>query len=181
MLFLNYKFIRLERQKLKEKYIDPLTGVLNRSYMEEVLKKDLSSMESIGLNYVVIFCDLDNLKQTNDTYGHSKGDELLKRCAKILKSSLRAQDDTVIRYGGDEFVIVAPVKGCVDSLIIIERIERRLKEENLSVDIPLSFSLGFACYPEDGKSFEELLKIADKRMYENKKKRKQGESFGAYI
>ncbi|MFN3947521.1 MAG: GGDEF domain-containing protein [Aquificaceae bacterium] len=47
--------------------------------------------------------------------------------------------------------------------------------------MPLSFSLGFACYPEDGKSFEELLKIADKRMYENKKKRKQGESFGAYI
>lgn len=181
ILFLNYNFVKLEKHKLKKEYLDPLTGVLNRSYMEEALPKDLSSIDSIDLNYVVIFCDLDNLKHTNDTYGHSKGDELLKKFANVLKNSVRNQEDVVIRYGGDEFIVVAPIKRCIDSLTIIGRIEKQVEEENNSMDIPISFSLGFACYPDDGKKFEKLLEVADKRMYEVKKKKKQNYNSATYI
>ena len=66
-----------------------------------------------------------------------------------------------IRYGGDEFLFVAPIRACGDSLIILERIERNLEELNQSLEIPLSVSIGFACYPDDEKDFRKLLEVAD--------------------
>ncbi|MCY0866771.1 MAG: GGDEF domain-containing protein [Aquificota bacterium] len=170
--FLSYKLVKTQRKEMEKKYLDTITGVFNRLYFEEVLPQRIKAILSLGLNYLVAFLDLDNLKQVNDTYGHLKGDELIKNLAKVIKQSIRSHEDVVIRYGGDEFLVVAPIRACGDSLILLERIERNIEEMNRSLEIPISLSIGFACYPDDEKDFEKLLEIADKRMYQVKLSRK---------
>lgn len=170
--FLSYKLVKTQRKEMEKKYLDTITGVFNRLYFEEVLPQRIKAILSLGLNYLVAFLDLDNLKQVNDTYGHLKGDELIKNLAKAINQSIRGHEDVAIRYGGDEFLIVAPIRACGDSLILLERIERNIEEMNQSLEIPLSVSIGFACYPDDEKDFRKLLEVADKRMYQIKVDRK---------
>ncbi len=165
---LSYKLVKTQKKETEKKYLDGLTEAFNRLYLEEVLPRRIKTILNLGLNYFVAFLDLDNLKQVNDTYGHLKGDELIKNLAKVIKQSIRSHEDVVIRYGGDEFLIVAPIRSCGDSLILLERIERNIEELNSSLDIPISISVGFACYPDDGKDFKKLLEVADKRMYQIK-------------
>ncbi|MFN3471591.1 MAG: GGDEF domain-containing protein, partial [Aquificaceae bacterium] len=155
--FLSYKIVKTQRREMGKKYLDPLTGLFNRLYLEEVLPRRIEAILNLGLNYLIMFLDIDGLKQVNDTYGHLKGDELIKNLAKVISQSIRAQEDAAIRYGGDEFLIVAPIRACEDSLILLERIERNIQEVNKSLEIPLSASIGFACYPDDGKDFGKLL------------------------
>ena len=170
--FLSYKLVKTQRKEMGKRYLDPMTGLFNRLYLEEVLPRRIEAILTLGLNYLTIFLDIDNLKQVNDTYGHLKGDELIKNLAKAINQSIRGHEDVAIRYGGDEFLIVAPIRACGDSLILLERIERNIEEMNQSLEIPLSVSIGFACYPDDEKDFRKLLEVADKRMYQIKVDRK---------
>lgn len=170
--FLSYKLVKTQRREVGKKYLDPMTGLFNRLYLEEVLPRRIEAILTLGLNYLIMFLDMDNLKHVNDTYGHLKGDELIKNLAKVISQSIRAQEDAAIRYGGDEFLIVAPIRACEDSLILLERIERNIEEVNKSLEVPLSASIGFACYPDDGKDFVKLLEVADKRMYQIKADKK---------
>ncbi len=123
------------------------------------------------MSYVVFFFDMDNLKQINDTFGHSTGDEAIVEFARALKENFR-QEDMIIRYGGDEFVVVANVKACADALVILSRIEHHMEVINKGLPFKLSFSVGFSCFPDEGKNFNELLNLADKRMYEIKYSKK---------
>lgn len=172
VFFLNYKLVKTQRKEMGKKYIDPMTGVFNRLYLEDVLPQRIKTILALGLNYVIAFLDIDNLKQVNDTYGHLKGDELIKNLARAINQSIRSHEDVVIRYGGDEFLIVAPIRVCGDSLILLERVERNIEELNQSLEVPISVSIGFACYPDDEKDFKKLVEIADKRMYQIKVGRK---------
>ncbi len=123
------------------------------------------------MSYVVLFFDMDNLKQINDTFGHSEGDKAIVEFAKALKESFR-KEDMIVRYGGDEFVVATNVRTCAYALVILSRVEHHMEAINKDLPFKLSFSVGFSCFPDKGKNFNELLNLADKRMYEIKYNKK---------
>lgn len=149
-------------------YRDALTNINNnRSYqehMEELSKKKLP--------YGLIFMDLNDFKQVNDTYGHEAGDTLLNIVAKRLQNSIR-EKDKAFRIGGDEFVVV--IHGTHDKQFyegVIERMRQNVARDvtlNSGVILKVSISAGFARCPEDGAKFEDVVKKADDAMYNNKR------------
>ena len=165
------------RQNAKElevlSYRDALTNLNNpRSYkehMEELSKKKLP--------YGLIFMDLNDFKQVNDTYGHEAGDELLSITAKRLQNSIR-EKDRAFRIGGDEFVVV--IHGTHDKQFyegVIERMRQNVARDIVlgnNINLKVSISAGFARCPEDGTVFEDVVKIADDAMYRNKRELKKG-------
>ena len=162
-------------------YRDALTNINNnRSYqehMEELSKKKLP--------YGLIFMDLNDFKQVNDTYGHEAGDTLLNIVAKRLQNSIR-EKDKAFRIGGDEFVVV--IHGTHDQQFyegVIDRMRQNVaRDVTLSggVILKVSISAGFARCPEDGSKFEDVVKKADDAMYHNKRlykaQKKAGQAAG---
>lgn len=151
-------------------YHDPLTGLFNRNSLKGLLKMEIDHSKILE-NYKVgvLFIDLDNFKSVNDTLGHSEGDKVLKKVSEIIRESIRDKDIPV-RYGGDEFVIILETKDKNISYTVGERIKRRI-EETFS-QYGLSASYGVAIFPDDSEDIEELIDIADRRMYEMKRKKK---------
>jgi diguanylate cyclase (GGDEF)-like protein len=160
-------------ESLKKSIKDPLTGLYNRTFFLDFIKK-ISKKRNFGNKknrYVFIFLDLDNFKYVNDKFGHKKGDEVLQGVAKILKEIFRSKD-CIIRFGGDEFIIISNgnfnVKNLNEKLTILQkRVEERFKKFKISV------SYGFAIYEEDSEDIYNLIRIADKRMYANKRAKKE--------
>lgn len=152
---------------VKMAYSDPLTGLYTRRKCHEVLEQYVED----GKEYGIVLFDLNGLKTANDSYGHLQGDELITRFANILKRVYN-QGETIARLGGDEFTVVAPKK---PGYRIKER-EASLKEEidkdNLKHDnVLVSVSLGYALSTEvEGGSYNEVMKLADKRMYADKER-----------
>ena len=151
--------------------IDELTGLYNYRYLEIALEREIKRAERYGLSMAVIFLDVDMLKVVNDTYGHLVGSRVLKEVAAVLKKSVR-EVDIVIRYGGDEYTIILIETGRQGASIVAERIRRTIANHSFflgeNLDVKLTASLGFACYPEDTKSKLELLEMADRAMYHGK-------------
>lgn len=147
--------------------LDPLTGIPNRSALYARLDEEITR----GGSFCVVFLDLNGFKAVNDRLGHLAGDEILKRAAQVLKSVLRSQD-FLARYGGDEFVAVLSRTGKREA----ERIAKRLGSQEVRCErgMVVTFSWGLAVYPRDGEGAEELLKCADRRMYEYKMRLKRG-------
>ncbi|MRJ06407.1 MAG: hypothetical protein C6I01_02660 [Epsilonproteobacteria bacterium] len=156
-------------EKTFEKAIrDSLTGLYNKQYLFEYGHNLEKQHRKINKPFVIVFFDLDNFKEVNDKEGHPKGDKILKELGKIFREVF--EFDWVFRYGGDEFVVISE-----DSLSEIER-RIRLLEEKIATqfrEYKLGISSGIAIFPTDGKKFEELLKLADSRMYKNKLKKKK--------
>ncbi len=149
---------------------DPLTGLYNRVYFDEEFHR-----LSRGRRWpvTVIMIDLDNLKTTNDTFGHSVGDEVLQQAADLLRRTFR-QEDLIARIGGDEFVILVP--NCEDELA--SQLIRRLRGAALGYNASnprsrLDFSLGYAV-AFDAEELHQAMLFADERMYANKKQRNMG-------
>jgi len=150
---------------------DALTGVSNRLLLNDRLDHAINHANRFDKCVAVIFCDLDNFKPINDTYGHSVGDEILKGVAEALKDILR-KEDTICRFGGDEFVIL------VEELKSFEYLEKILEKiqcisqnsfviENTPINVGMS--IGAAIYPNDSTTPEALLRCADEAMYKAKK------------
>jgi diguanylate cyclase (GGDEF)-like protein len=149
---------------------DYLTGVYNRRFVEEKFPKLVALSERQKQQLAIFVIDLNNFKQLNDTVGHHSGDKALKLLATILEINTR-QSDIVARWGGDEFLIIAPVTDLQGAKKIRAKIEEKVNEElkkYLQVKVNVGVSIGIALYPDDAKSFDELLKVADKNMYELK-------------
>ena len=150
---------------------DALTGLYNREYFEQVAS---TSMENGTLvSGAVIFVDIDDFKRVNDTMGHVVGDDVICWVAKRLLGTFR-HSDIVARYGGDEFVVFVNGIGRED---LSERLAQlcdgfRFPYRNGEVQYPVSGSIGAAMYPEDGKSYLELLSHADSALYEAKRQGK---------
>jgi len=168
-------FILHQEQMLKQTYDlatrDTLTGLYNRQYLQDFAQQALSRMKRHSTEVVLIFIDIDNFKYVNDTYGHEDGDEVLKEISKILKDSFRKYD-VVVRYGGDEFIIFleessydeADLKATLDSMV--DRIEKRLAK------FAISASYGCAVAPQEAQTLQELITLADERMYAHKRAKK---------
>ncbi len=159
----------IERKRVEEqlKYSsthEPLTGLYNRGYYEEEIKR-LNSGRQSPVGSIVI--DIDRLKSVNDQYGHSAGDELLIAFANVLKNEFRS-GDVVSRLGGDEFGILLPLSNINTVERAVKRIEKSVDKYNLNNPrIPILYSVGF-CTTEDGRSVLEANSLADSLMYKQK-------------
>ena len=149
---------------------DSLTGLYNREALENMLKAEIMKAKLSKGTLSIIFLDLDNFKTINDSFGHHFGDEILRQVGEILKSSVR-KGDIVARYGGDEFIIVLHSKTDLEPGRVAERIKQRLEETFSSYN--LSVSYGIAIFGKDGSTPEELIDVADKRMYKQKVEKKK--------
>ena len=148
-------------------YYDMLTGLPNRTYFYELFKEAVKISKRQKSSFRLLFIDLDNFKNINDTYGHDIGDAVLQEFALRLKASVR-ESDNVIRLGGDEFVILlldVSMQEKVESLV--QKILFEVKKEFLIESLSLSFtcSIGVSSFPQDAIDIDNLLKYADAAMY----------------
>ncbi|ADQ13722.1 diguanylate cyclase [Halanaerobium hydrogeniformans] len=143
---------------------DSLTNLYNRRFFEEEIKR-LDTKRQLPIS--IIMADLNGLKLINDSYGHDVGDELLKKIAKILESSIR-KEDIAARQGGDEFAILLPKTNREQLSKIIKRIKDKVERINHQADIPISIALGSAIKEDSAEDINEILKKADDNMYQNK-------------
>ncbi len=149
---------------------DALTGLYNRTYFEEEIRR-LENGRFIPCGLIV--CDVDGLKLVNDTLGHDAGDNLLKAVARVIESCFRA-DDVVARVGGDEFAVL--MSRSEESIIekAISRIHKSVKAYNdKKPEIPLSLSAGFAFRSEPSMTMNDVYQAADNNMYREKLHRRQ--------
>jgi diguanylate cyclase (GGDEF)-like protein len=157
---------------------DELTGLPNRSYLYEQMRKYLADASYKNEKLIVLLMDLDRFKDINDTLGHHYGDELLRRISPMLSSCV-SESGIVARVGGDEFAIVLPRTNIQGAIRVINKIassvEQNYQIDNHSLDVRLS--IGLAVYPTDGESRDELMKKADVAMYMAKR---TGATYVAY-
>lgn len=154
--------------------IDSLTGCCNRRNGLELLDRQIKLSRRSKSPLLLAFLDIDGFKAINDTFGHEEGDEVLKEVVKLFKSTLR-EIDIICRMGGDEFLLIFPDSSLKDASLIKERINKNLTKLNHSLNKPykIELSIGLSCYdPDNPQPMDELIRIADKKMYEDKKSRK---------
>jgi len=154
---------------------DSLTGLYNRRGFFLLAEQQLKIAERMKQFMVLFFLDLDDLKNINDRYGHLEGDIAIVRTAEILKQTFR-QSDIVGRVGGDEFIALVIQNSPVDVETIIQRLQKTLDAANEKIEkgYKISISIGYSVY-EPGKelSIDNLISIADKMMYANKRQKKK--------
>ena len=172
--------IKKNEEKLKHQaYFDSLTGIPNRTLFLDRSEIALNQAKRSNEGLAVIFIDLDEFKELNDTLGHDAGDVMLKAVAQRFINCAR-KSDTVSRRGGDEFTILMPrIKNIEDAVKLAERI--LLSNKNaISIKEKMVFpktSIGISIYPHDGDSIETLINNADKAMYYAKESGKNQYSF----
>jgi diguanylate cyclase (GGDEF)-like protein len=155
----------LDAKTKVERYskIDWLTGLFNMRHFEVLAAQELARADRYGRTLSLIMLDSDRLKTVNDTYGHQKGDQLISELAQTITREVR-MSDTVIRYGGDEFVVLMPETDDVGARYLAERIRAAVEENPLAVDggtVTTTISLGVASYPKDALDAMSLLACAD--------------------
>jgi len=172
--------IKKNEERLKHQaYFDSLTGIPNRTLFLDRSEIALNQAKRSNEDLAVIFIDLDDFKELNDTLGHDAGDVMLKAVAQRFINCAR-KSDTVSRRGGDEFTILMPrIKNIDDAVKLAERI--LLSNKNaISIKEKMVFpktSIGISIYPHDGDSIETLINNADKAMYYAKESGKNQYSF----
>jgi len=167
--------LRSEIERLKKvNFIDALTGIYNKEYMQIRLSEEFAKARRNGTQLSSIFIDLDDFKFINDTYGHIIGDKLIKEVASILKS-LGRNEDVLARFGGEEFVILMSGTTASEAVIFAERIRKKLEDQIFSygdICISVTASLGASTLSKDDFKYisdpEKLLCMADKAMYKVK-------------
>ena len=146
-------------------FYDPLTKAYNRNFIEEYIKEEMKKARRLNEEFCILLIDLNDFKKVNDKYGHNAGDIVLKKIVDKLRMSLR-EYDMIARWGGDEFLVVLPAEKGSNVLEIANRLVSDMKVTY--GDITITLSVGYACFPRDGNTLNELLDIADKRMYRSK-------------
>jgi diguanylate cyclase (GGDEF)-like protein len=162
---------------------DPLTQLPNRVLLLDRFEQAISSANRHGTFLAVLFIDLNEFKQINDTYGHSTGDQVLKLVAQRLTASVR-ESDTVSRHGGDEFLILlSEITQASDAALTAAKILAALGVPAKVGDhvFPLSASIGVSVYPEDGLTGQDLIERADKAMYDAKRRKDGSGRIGSRI
>lgn len=153
---------------------DHLTGIYNRKKFTEYSTLLINNAQRYEHTFSIIVIDLNKFKPINDTYGHTIGDKVLIFFTQTINKSIR-ETDYLFRMGGDEFYLLLSNTTYKESAIIVKNLQEQLKYskfiyENLELEVSASF--GIAQYGLDSKKIEELIKIADVRMYKNKKERR---------
>lgn len=163
-----------EEELKKLARVDSLTGCLSRGYGLELLDRQIKLSYRSKSHLLLAFLDIDNFKSINDTFGHDEGDKVLKEVVELFKSTLR-EIDIICRMGGDEFLLIFPDSSLQDAPLIKERFDKNLVQLNqtLKKSYKIALSIGLSEYnPDTPLPMDELIRIADENMYEEKKKKK---------
>lgn len=156
-------------EKVKEQAVtDGLTGLYNRRYFEEYLKKEVTRARRINQPFSIIGIDLDFLKKINDEYGHAFGDLAIKSIAEVLMANARSID-TAARMGGEEFNVILPGVTSDGALIAAERIRKAIEAKELDTIGHVTASIGVATFLEHSSDVEEILELTDQAMYLSKR------------
>jgi len=158
-------------QLYRQANYDNLTGLANRHYFDGNFRRCIAAAKRRQAKLALVYLDLNDFKQINDTLGHQVGDRVLMIASEVIQDVIRA-DDLASRFGGDEFVIMLEsIQAKADVDCVIDRLRERFTQVT-QIDgnpVQLKTSAGYALYPDDGGSFDQLVRIADKRMYEDKR------------
>ncbi len=153
---------------------DGLTGLYNRKFLEEHTKKLIPQALRDKFNIGVLLLDMDHFKAVNDEYGHDIGDKVLKELARILNETVR-ESDLIIRYGGEEFIVLlVNVKTEEQAIAIANKIRIKVSENEIDVyagsKLRKTISIGLSMFPDDSRSLDSVIKNADIALYEAKSK-----------
>ncbi len=145
---------------------DPLTGLYNRRLFSESFEKELNRARRYGLPLGIVILDLHRFKEVNDKYGHPRGDDVLRAAAATLQKALRTSD-SAFRIGGDEFALLLPQTDAAQALALSRRIETVFAEVLRPLQLAFSVTMdhGVATFPQDGDQSEQLIHVADERLY----------------
>jgi two-component system cell cycle response regulator len=150
---------------------DHLTSLFNTRYLQHSLDAQMKSSQEKQQPFSLLFLDLDHFKAINDTYGHAIGSAALVELARLLKACVR-DTDTVVRYGGDEFVVLLPKSDVDGAALVAERIRRRVAEHQFLAregkQLHMTTCIGIASYPRHAGDSAGLLDLADRAMYRGK-------------
>jgi len=161
MLVLSYILFFMYFKTRRKSFIDPLTQAFNRQYLNTFL--ETNSLK----NYHLMMLDLDYFKLVNDNFGHDIGDIVLKMTVEEIHSNIRVED-VLIRFGGEEFILLIYKKDIKTSIDLANRIRESIKKRIINVDsneISMTLSIGINPYPSHAKNIEEAIKIADEQLY----------------
>jgi diguanylate cyclase (GGDEF)-like protein len=165
--------MRLYEQKSIDSLTDALTSLPNRRYIDQRLAEESQRSNRYGHPYVLLMIDLDGFKVINDCFGHPIGDSVLQQIAEALQRVLRSTD-VLTRYGGDEFAVILPETGMDEAIIVAEKLKIALASTKLHLPHDtqryVSACIGIAIYPLDANNSDDLIRVADKRLYEAKHK-----------
>jgi diguanylate cyclase (GGDEF)-like protein len=148
---------------------DPLTGLYNRRLFGESFEKELNRARRYGQPLGLVILDLHRFKEVNDKHGHPSGDEVLRATAATLKKALRTSD-FAFRIGGDEFALVLPQTDSAQALALSRRVAAVFSEmiQPLQLAVAVSMDHGIAIFPQDAEQADQLIRIADERLYRQK-------------
>src|ERR1700726_435889 len=145
---------------------DPLTGPYNRRLFSEVFEKELNRARRYGSPLGLVVLDLHRFKEVNDKHGHPRGDEVLRAAATTLKRALRTSD-SAFRIGGDEFALLLPQTDAAQALALSRRVGTVFGESiaHFQMGVSVSMDHGVATLPQDGDQADQLMRVADERLY----------------
>lgn len=162
--------ILIEYEDLKKLQLnavtDPLTGLHNRRLFGETFEKEINRARRYGLPLGLVILDLHRFKEVNDKHGHPRGDDVLQAAAATLIKTLRTSD-SAFRIGGDEFALLLPQTDAAQALALSRRIATVFEEtlQPLQLSVSVSMDHGVATFPIDGEQADQLIRIADERLY----------------
>ncbi len=171
ILQLQEQLITAREQLRVQATYDSLTGLFNRMAILQTLEREVSRSNREKKPLAVIMADLDHFKEINDTYGHQAGDEVLQETARRMLGSLRAYD-CVGRYGGEEFLVVAPGSDVNGATELAERLRSSISAKPVMIagaPIAITLSLGMAISKPNLNEFDQLLRLADEALYQAKR------------
>lgn len=158
----------LHRRATELSYHDPLTGLFNRRYLEEALETEIRRAGRYNLALSVNMLDIDHFKGFNDSYGHTRGDEVLRVVGQRLREQTR-NADIVTRYGGEEFVVILPMTTKPHARLVAEKLRAAIQAAVISGDgaeeARITISVGVSSFPEDSSTATGLLQAADAALY----------------
>jgi diguanylate cyclase (GGDEF)-like protein len=157
---------RTHARMLQMSVTDPLTGLFNRSHIYTTVDNEIRRTRRSDRGFCLLMIDLDGLKVVNDSFGHHRGDGVLRALGGVILRSIRTVD-SAYRYGGDEFLILLPETDIVGAFVVAEKIRSLAEEigEGFGGEASTSVSIGLVSHPEDGGTVEELMIAADRAMY----------------
>ncbi len=161
----------LSKELYDSSVTDPLTGLFHFGYSRERINQEILRCRREGGSFSIIFFDMDHFKKVNDRYGHLVGDDVVRHVAGVLQSAVRG-GDTLSRFGGDEFLLLLPGANLHEAELALQRLLQAFKERPYHIHgAPLQMGLsgGAAEYPGEGRSLEQLLQVADHKMYKQKR------------